>query len=738
MTHESPDKAFEALLAEFIRRNPDASTGVLTKAYNFAHSAHSKQFRKSGEPYILHPIAVAMLCVELNLDQATVCAALLHDTVEDNKEVLLEDVAAEFGKEVAALVDGLTKADRFNYSSRVNAQAETYRKLIIATSKDIRVVILKLCDRLHNIRTISAMTPSSQRRIAIETRDLYAPIASRLGMDGIKTELEDICFRVLEPDDYYALAEQIASKKAERDAYVRDAVQILREFFEEEGIDVEVQGRSKHLYSVWKKMNESGRSVDQIHDLIALRIILNNAEPAECYTVLGLLHTKWKSIPAGVKDYISVPKGNGYSSIHTRVIGPAGHMLEVQIRTREMHKQAEYGVAAHWAYKEGKTNVKSEDSHYVWLRRLIESNQSIKDGSDYIDALKWELHEEDVFVFTPDGDVLHLPKGSTPIDFAYYVHSEVGNHAQHVKVNGHIVDLRTTLKMGDRVEVMTNKDQHPKPEWLEFVVSRKAKDRIRQYLNSQGRAQSIERGQSMLSAELRKHGLKLDALVRKGRLAEVADKLKHQSVDMLLASLGKGVLTLDPVIRSILDPSGGTPARQVSTERMQQINNRLRRTLDLEQDAVPVVAGVEGDVVTVFARCCSPVLGDEIVGYVTTGRGITIHTKECERLHNLDSARLLPLTWQSRKGKGGGSKRSVTIYFTGKDRDGLLQDVTAAVGAADLKMNNVHASADGIGEVIGHLELMIEDRSQLNDIMATIKKIRNIYTVRSQGSSERA
>lgn len=723
------DAEFEALLRTVKAYQPRMDEALLRKAYAFAEESHRGQVRKSGEPYILHPVQVAGLTAELRLDHYSLCAALLHDTVEDT-DTTVEDIQRIFSDEVAVLVDGLTKLSKLSFRTREEAQAENLRKLIVATSRDIRVVLIKLCDRLHNIRTLHHMKPEGQQRIARETMDIFAPLANRLGISWIKGELEDTAFRYLEPDAYYALARHIATTRKERDAYVEDTTALIKGLLVSEGVVAEVQGRSKHFYSIWKKMQKSGKSVEEIHDLTAFRIIVDDHDKFRCYHVLGMVHDSWKCVASRFKDYIAVPKSNGYRSIHTTVIGPGGTGIEIQIRTKGMHEIAEYGVAAHWAYKEGRASLPAEESSFTWLRQLAETQSEISDHREYLDSLRLDLYADEVFVFTPNGDIKNLPKGSTPLDFAYAIHSEVGDHCVHAKVNGTVVPLRTTLRSGDRVEVITRSDQFPREEWLEFVASSKARQKIARYLTAERRERSRELGRTLLMSELRKAGLKFEQVSKSGKLEEVAAQLKVQTVDKLLIGLGNGSVSKEAVLQKLRPADAPAPPPPATKSGpIRAMGERLRRMIGWDADTTVTVEGVDADVLLEFARCCSPVPPEEIVGFVTRGRGITVHASNCSRLEHLEQERIVPLGWSSKSKPKDERGRPVTVRVICRDEPGALGQMSAAFSSRGVNIRQAHCRGREDGLATNLFDLEVLNAGQLEKALEQVRKIDAVVEV---------
>ena len=636
----------DELIGTLVKYHPEADVGLVEKAYHFAEKAHEGQMRKSGEPYFYHPLTVAGLLAKLMLDPPTIAAGLLHDTVEDCEEVSLEVIEKEFGQEVMLLVDGVTKLKRLDFSSRVEQQAESIRKMILAMSKDIRVVLIKLADRTHNMRTLKAQKPESQKRIAQETLDIYAPLAHRLGVYRIKQELEDLCLRYLDPEGYQNLIAKIGMKRSEREAYIEVFMQTLGEKIAELGIKYEISGRPKHFYSIYRKMVLHHKPFEQIYDLIALRVLVDSVQ--DCYAVLGVVHTLWKQIPNRFKDYISMPKPNMYQSLHTTVVGENGMPFEVQIRTHEMHRIAEYGIAAHWRYKEGKQAADSMDGKLYWLRQILDWQNDMRDSEEFISSLKVDLFSDEIFVFTPKGEIVDLPRGATPIDFAYRIHSAVGNKCVGAKVNGRIVTLDYQLDTGDFVEIITQQNSKgPSRDWLKIVKTSQAKAKIRNFYKKELKDENIATGKSMLDAEAKRQGSALSALMKSEYAEPILRKFSFADLNDLYAAIGCGGITAAHVVTRLREEQKShekplVPVLpRVAPEQTAQKGGRSSAKDDLGIR----VAGLPGCQVH-FAKCCTPLPGDEIIGYITRGRGVTIHSRECVNVNDShDPARWIEAEW---------------------------------------------------------------------------------------------
>lgn len=721
-------KCWQDLVRKIRKYNPQADLTLVEKAYHKAAAAHADQLRQSGEPYITHPLAVAYILAQLELDLVTIAAALLHDVVEDTG-VSLEEIRQEFGEEVALLVDGVTKLSRIEYRSKEEQQAENWRKMLLAMARDIRVILIKLADRLHNMRTLKFQSPRKQKEIAAETLEIYAPLANRLGIFRMKWELEDLSLRYLEPEMYYELVERIAKKRTEREALINQVIQELSERLQAVGIKAEISGRPKHFYSIYKKMWQQQKDLSEIYDLIALRVIVDNVK--DCYGTLGIVHTLWTPVPGRFKDYIAMPKQNMYQSLHTTVIGPNGEPLEVQIRTWEMHRTAEYGIAAHWRYKEGIKEQGEMDEKLAWLRQILEWQRELRDAQEFIENLKIDLFDESVFVFTPKGDVIELPAGSVPIDFAYRIHTDVGHRCVGAKVNGKIVPLDYKLKNGDIVEIITSRQAAPSRDWLQLVQTPQAKNRIKQWFKREKREENILRGRELLEKEARKAGLELED-IKQERLHEICRKFTVSSAEDLLAAVGDGTFTAVQVLNKI---------KEVKEEREKaQRPKTAASELQEAQDAVKpwkgggqanqgiMVRGVDNLLVR-LARCCSPVPGDPIVGYVTRGKGVSVHRADCHNVVNFqetEKERIIEVTWE----QGYTDNYQVKLEIAAMDRAGLLSDVMAVLSDLKISANSVSARSLRNNQAAIELVLEVKGLEQLNYIINRIRKVRDVYEIR--------
>ncbi|RMG15796.1 MAG: bifunctional (p)ppGpp synthetase/guanosine-3',5'-bis(diphosphate) 3'-pyrophosphohydrolase [Deltaproteobacteria bacterium] len=701
---------------------PDADLDIIKKAYVYSAKVHQGQVRKSGEPYLVHPLAVAGLLADLRLDEASIVTGLLHDTVEDTLATL-EEVEDLFGPEVAALVDGVTKISQFSAARRPSAeekQAENFRKMIVAMAKDIRVILVKLADRTHNMRTLEHMPPEKQERIARETLEIYAPLANRLGIQWIKTELEDLSFKYLRPHDYQELVQKLSSKRREHARYIEEVRKILASKLEAQGIPAEVQGRLKHLYSIYRKMRANNIEFEEVHDLIAFRIITDTV--TRCYEALGLLHSLWKPVPGRFKDYIAIPKPNMYQSLHTTVIGPYGERVEIQIRTHEMHRVAEEGIAAHWNYKEkGSTPAALKDAEgFAWLRQLLEWQQDLQDPKEFLETVKVDLFTDEVFVFTPKGEVRSFPRGATPVDFAYAVHTEVGHHCVGAKVNGRIVPLRYKLKNGDTVEILTSNHANPSKDWLTFVKTSRAQARIRSFIRKQQRDRSIAIGREILDKEVRKFGRSLNKLVKSGEIEKAAEGFGLKSTEELFSNLGYGKLT-PPQVSAKLFPEAERERKEPErTGRLAQIFKKVART---RRDGISV-QGID-DVLVRFGRCCNPVVGDPIVGFITRGRGVTVHTADCEKVLATDPDRRVEVSWDD----GTDTERPVSLRVVTSDRRGLLAELSQAFSACGVNISQANCRATGDDRAVNTFEVSVTDIKQLNGVIRELERIKGVYSV---------
>ncbi|MGB0090264.1 MAG: bifunctional (p)ppGpp synthetase/guanosine-3',5'-bis(diphosphate) 3'-pyrophosphohydrolase, partial [Planifilum fulgidum] len=673
------------------------------------------------EPYVNHPVAVATILADLQMDATTLVAAILHDVVEDTG-VTLELVREEFGETVSKLVDGVTKlGKRMKYKSNEERQAENHRKMFVAMAQDIRVILIKLADRLHNMRTLKYLPEEKQRRIANETLEIFAPLAHRLGISTIKWELEDIALRYLNPQQYYRIANLMRKKRAEREQYLQEIIRVLRERLEKTGIKAEISGRPKHIYSIYRKMVTKHKQFNEIYDLLAVRVIVDTVR--DCYAVLGIIHTIWKPMPGRFKDYIAMPKPNMYQSLHTTVIGPSGEPIEVQIRTWEMHKTAEYGIAAHWAYKEG-TQVQpgTFEEKLKWFREILEMQQETQDAQEFVENLKIDLFSDSVFVFTPKGDVVELPAGSVPLDFAYRIHTEVGNQCIGAKVNGKIVPLDYKLKTGDIVEILTSKHSYgPSQDWLKMVKSSHARNKIRNWFKKQRREESVAKGREMIENLLRKYDFNASEVLTDERVEEVARKFNFSNEEDMYAAVGYGGLSAAQVVHRLIEGLRPEAEQPVLLPEVKELPRRSSR----RQAHGVRVKGLDNLLVR-LSRCCNPVPGDEIAGFVTRGRGVSVHRKDCPNLKSVEKERMIPVEWEGTPDQS----YHVDIEVSGLDRRGLLHEVLQAVSETKTNLSAVSGKADRRGMASIHMTISIRNLNHLQHVVERIKRVRDIYSVR--------
>jgi len=708
--------------------NPDADLTGLDEAYDFAIAAHEGQMRKSGEPFVHHPIEVALILAELHMDTATLKAALLHDTVEDS-EVTIDEVRKRFGAEVAELVDGVTKLGKIEFESLSEAQSNNLRKMLIAMAKDIRVILIKLADRLHNMRTLSALPEERRIEKARETMEIYAPLAHRLGISSIKWELEDLAFYYLEPHKFHQVSRMVAESRKAREEYLGKVIDQLRDELQAIGIDAKISGRPKHLYSVYQKMSQKGKDFNEIYDLIALRVIVESVK--DVYGALGTVHSIWKPVPGRFKDYVAMPKFNMYQSLHTTVIGPSGSPLEIQIRSEEMHRTAEYGVAAHWRYKEGSRGEDAFDERLAWLRQMLEWQTELKDPREFMEALKIDLFEEEVFVFSPKGDVISLKRGSTPIDFAYAIHTEVGNKCVGAKVNGSIVPLGYELQMGDRIEILTNKNSKPSRDWLNIVKTSSAKSKIRNYFSKVTREDDLVRGRDELAKVMRKHGLGIGSKSAEKAIDAVAKEMNYAHAEDVLAGIGAGKISAKQVGTKLLklmskDAETAKPEHKVEEFPLSQpmIAPRAKRR---KTGGGIKVKGID-DVLVRLARCCNPVPGDKIIGFVTRGRGVSVHRLDCPNARELLSTpeRIIDVEWDL----GTETTYQVEIFVEALDRLRLLQDVTSALAESGVNILASSTTTHKDGLVDMRFLFEIGDLSRLDVVLREVRGVGGVFEAR--------
>ena len=704
----------EAVLMKIYEYYAGDGREMLLKAYDFAKAAHSNQKRASGEPYFIHPCAVADILVDLGLDTATVAAALLHDVIEDTPATE-EDIRREFGEEVLSLVSGVTKLDKIVFKSREEEEAENFRKIFVAMAKDIRVIIIKLADRLHNMRSLNFLSKDRQQKMAQETLDIYAPIAGRLGISQIKCELEDLCLKYLDPAAFEFLVEHIHQKLEERNNFVDFVVNEINGILTECNIQGEVFGRPKHFYSIYKKMKTKSKTLEQIYDLTAVRVIVGTVD--ECYEVFGKIHKKWKPVPGRIKDYIATPKPNMYQSLHTTVVTNFGQPFEIQIRTAEMHRTAEYGIAAHWKYKEQRDSETSLDQRIAWVREVMEWQGGLKDSKEFMDTLKGDLYSAELLVFTPHGKVISLPNGATPVDFAYAIHSEVGNRCTGAKVNGKIVPLNSALEVGDVVEIITSPNSKgPSWDWLKFVKSSSAKAKIKSFYKKEMKEENIRLGKSMLEEAAKRKGYSLSDILTEKSFQKVAEKLAFGSQEEMFSSVGYGAVSVNQVLFKLIDyfrKEVPQPVVQPS------IQGRYAK-------GAVTIKGMTGLLVS-FAGCCSPVPGDDIVGFVTRGRGIVVHRKDCPNMKNVEPERLQPAQWIAEE---GGARFKAGIVVKAAEQGAALAAVSGCVAEMKLSITSINGRYDKNNDAIVEVTVSLTNRQDIEVLINKIKSHPKIYDVR--------
>ncbi len=707
------------VIAKVKSYHPSPDIASIEKAYEFAEKSHRGQVRASGEPYITHLVETAFLVAQLKLDIPSVEAALLHDTIEDC-EVTAEEISTLFGQEVSEIVEGVTKLTRIGFESKEEKQAENFRKMLIAMAKDIRVVLVKLCDRLHNMRTIEHMPPDAQRRIAQETKDIYAPLANRLGIHWLKSDLEDLCLKALRPEVYKLIEENYVKRGSEWNSYIDDVCNTIKAKLEENGISGSVKGRAKHYFSIWKKMDESNLTFDEIYDVIGFRILVPTVRA--CYETLGILHSNWRPVPGRFKDYIAMPKPNMYQSLHTTVIGPGGQRIELQIRTPEMNRVAEEGIAAHWRYKEGQGSMENSFD-LQWVKDLVETQQYLKNPDEFIQSVKGELFPEEVFVFTPNGDLIRLTFKSTPVDFAYAVHTDLGHQTTGAKVNGQIVPLDYQLSNGDTVEIIRSKSHVPNKDWLNFVATGKAKQRIRAYLKLQERERSQQIGQEILSKDLRKVKQSVKKLESDGKLLKVAEQMGLKSIEDLFAEIGYGKISSAKVVAACLPEAVDIEEKlKKQTTSLERIFERAARA---SRKKVGVAVNGIDDMLVRFAKCCEPLPGDRIVGFISRGRGVTVHLANCAQVMQSDPMRRIDVTWDS----DVKTPRRVRVTVHSQDQMGVLANLTSAITTNGANIANAHVRTSSDRKAVNSFEILVEDARQLENIIRALEMVPGVIKV---------
>mgnify|MGYP002578408937 FL=1 len=724
---EVKDVTIDDILDKMKKNNRKSDLKLIKRAYDFAKEKHGDQLRKSGEPYIIHPVQVAYILAGLELDDATICAALLHDVAEDT-DVTIKDLEKEFSTEIAEMVDGVTKLGNLKYTSAEEQQVENYRKMFLAMGKDIRVILIKLADRLHNMRTLKFLRRDRQIAISKETQDLYAPLANRLGMYSLKWELEDLAFKYLNPDEYREIVEGIDKKREQRLQFINQIVEQINEELKRQKIKAEITGRAKHLYSIYRKMQRDNKSLDQIYDLFALRILVDSVK--DCYAALGVVHELYNPMPGRFKDYISVPKPNMYQSLHTTLIGPKGTPFEVQIRTYEMHRIAEFGIAAHWAYKEAnkfkKTSVVVQEDKLAWLRETLEWQKDMQDPQEFLNTLKTELFVDEVYVFTPKGQIKVLPRGATPIDFAYSIHAEIGHHMTGCKINSKMMPIVTTLKNGDIVEIITSdQSKGPSRDWLKFVKSSSAKNKIQGWFKKTQRTENIEKGKDLIEKEIKRIGIPYSKIFKNEYVQIALNRYKFNTIEDMYSAVGFGAISATKIIAKILEAYKKDNQDEFIEQTLEDlVNERGRRTKPSSVGVV--VKGIDNCLVR-LSKCCNPVPGDDIVGFITRGRGVSVHRKDCVNISDLISQedRMIDVYWYN----DSNSSYNVDIEILANDRNGLLADIIKQIASVKTRLIAVNSKVNKEKIVITDVTVEVENLDDLNNILKSLRKIDNVYEV---------
>ena len=704
------------ITSQILSYHPKANIDLVEKAYVYSAKAHQGQIRLSGEPYLSHPLEVAYILTKMKMDVTCIAAGFLHDTLEDT-EAESDEIKHLFGEETANIVEGVTKISRMQFTSRQQRQAENVRKMILAMSSDIRVILVKLADRLHNMRTLGFQPPEKQRLIAAETEDIYAPLAGRMGIQWIKSSLEDLCLYYLEPKIYEDIKNEIAQTRDKREEFIKNVIELVSKKLEEFNIQATIKGRDKHFYSIYKKMLDQDLTVNQVYDVLAFRVIVSGIK--ECYEVLGHIHSMWKPVQGRFKDYVSVPKANMYQSLHTTVIGPMGQRMEMQIRTWDMDKVAEDGIAAHWKYKEGTTENKTDEKQFMWLRQLLEWQQNLKDPAEFLETVRMDLFPDEVYVFTPRGDVKAFPRGATPVDFAYSIHSEVGEKCMGARINRRMVPLRYQLRNGQTVEIITSPKQHPSKDWLEFVKTPRAKTKIRQWIRNQERGESIALGKTLLERSLERDRLKLPNIMKNEQVLSIAKEFSFHSVEDLIAQIGFGKISPRQVLGRL------KPKLGIKDERPPGLVGKMVGRFKRRKGDLGIKVKGVSDMLIRFANCCHPLPGEPVIGFITRGRGVTVHQRNCSHILNADPERLVEVSWQA-------SKEDIylaKIRVTSVERKGVLSDISAVLTQKDANIIEAQVKTTVDRKGIALFTIEVEDYNQLQNIMGAIKRIKNVLIV---------
>ncbi len=702
---------------------PSANADLIQRAYDYSFRMHAGQTRKSGQPYIVHPVSVAGIIADLRLDAASVCAGLLHDVVEDTLATT-EDITKEFGGEVAELVDGVTKLSKINFTSSQDREAENFRKMVVAMARDIRVLLIKLCDRLDNMRTLEHVSRDAQERIARETLEIYAPLSNRLGIQAFKSELEDLSFKYLEPDAFAELVAQMHQTKKERDKYITEVCKTLSSRLAEQGFAADVNGRAKHLYSVYRKMKSQESGLEGVHDLIAFRVLVESV--SDCYAALGVIHSQWTPVPGRFKDYVALPKPNMYQSLHTTVIGPGRERIEIQIRTHEMHRVAERGIAAHWKYKDRGSGIADQDAQrFSWLRQLLEWQKELKDPAEFLEGVKVDLFQDEVYVFTPKGDVRVFPRGATPIDFAYQIHTHLGEHVTGARINGKMESLRYKLRNGDVVEVLTNPNQHPSKDWIDLVGTTRARSKVRNFLRQEQRDKSKRLGEELLERELHKAGISASKLLKNdAELRRLFDVLKVQNLEEMLIGIGYGKIDPEEIIKAVAPPDEqGQESGPPPGLREGRLAGLVRKVIRRDEGAIRI-NGID-DVLVRYAKCCTPLPGDDIVGFITRGRGVTIHRRGCSKAIDMDPERRVEITWDSK----ARINRSVQLRVVTANQPGILANVGQTFMAQGINISEANCRASDDGRAVNLFSFVCQDLQELKKVMKALQKVKGVVVV---------